>query len=374
MNERPNILLLVIDCLRYDRTGLFSRLLSRLQNSVWFTNAWSTGPTSDNNFATLLTGRHPDEHGVLTQCMDTMLPTLPKELCDSGYDTFGASVVYPDGLDKGLPSFYTRGFNNWLWISWDKFFQLDPVWRVILSLEEPWFTMARPMDLHEPPGNLPYAYDESIMVLDGILSFFIRCVWEKYPNTVVVLTADHGQGLGENGIWHHREGLHWFLTHVPVIFSHPNFTNVSCRALFQHMDTTATVAGLAGLDFQTSGIDWSSYLLGSGLPADTRDEVILFALGSEKSTEFDLSELWLYRALRTYDWVLYESRRKSEVRRHLYHTLLDPNEQRNLASEPILSKHIQKLTETMGWPEVPWLQDYDEDVVLERLRAFGYAL
>jgi arylsulfatase A-like enzyme len=40
-------------------------------------------------------------------------------------------------------------------------------------------------------------------------------------NTVVILTSDHGESLGDHGLSYHGAALYWELVHVPLIFSWP---------------------------------------------------------------------------------------------------------------------------------------------------------
>lgn len=332
MNTPYNVLLIVVDCLRHDHIHLFEKTLRHLGQRVWFSNAYATGPASDTNFATILTGMHPDTHGVLTQCMDTDLMTLPQALGWLGYNTLGASVKYSGGLPKGLSDFYFRGFDEWVWLGWHDF-DAEGTRKRIAQLREPWFAMLRPMDLHEPGSKQKYNYAGICANLDSRLDWLLGNLLSQCSNTVVVLTADHGQGLGERGMWRHGEGLWGFLTHVPVIYAHPDFHSTECAALCQHMDTTATIASLCGAEFETEGIDWSLYLTDVLPPERIRDDVILYALGSEKRTKLELTKLWRYRGMRSYFWSYYESCRRDEVGEpELYFTLIDPLEEHNLAA------------------------------------------
>lgn len=381
MTERPNILLLVIDCLRGDHLYLFRDTRILFRNGVGFTNAWATGPNSDTNFASILTGRHPDTHQVLTQCMDTVLPTLPNALRDAGYDTLGASVRYSDGPPAGLSSFYMRGFEHWVWLSW-KGFEGSKVWEQLSGLTEPWFALVRPMDLHEASPGPQRDYCRRAVYLDTKLNHFLGYTLTKFPDTVVVIMADHGQALGENGLWNHREGLYWFVTYVPVFFLYHSFSRAMCDRFFQHMDIAATLAGLIGLDFQTDGIDWSGALVRGKqfMPKQQREYIVLMALVQQTRAQWkearlkELEGLWLQRAYRDRNWFYFESRRKNERKQELYDLNTDKLEENNLLADGQEHPEVNSLVDVMGWPELPWLEDYDEEAVLKQLRAIGYAL
>jgi arylsulfatase A-like enzyme len=305
--------------------------------------------------------------------MDTDLMTLPQALGWRGYSTLGASVKYSGGLPKGLSDFYFRGFDEWVWLEWVEF-DVGMVRERMAELGEPWFAMLRPMDLHEPPSKDPYDYGGICVSLDARLDWLLGEVLNRCPNTVVVLTADHGQGLGERGMWRHGEGLWGFLTHVPVVFAHPDFHSRECGAMYQHMDTTATIAGLCGADFKTEGIDWSLHLKGILVPEELRHHVIMYALGSEKRTRMELSKLRRYRAMRSYFWSYYESCRRGEMGKpELYFTLTDPLEEQNLAGLKHTRDKAVEFSRFLRWPEDSEYTDEEEELVLERLRAIGYA-
>ena len=367
-----NILMIVVDCLRYDHYLFMEQTLSRLPNKVTFHNAWNVASMSDPNFASILTGTHPDTHGVLTQCMDTMLPTLPVILRAEGWGTCGASVGYPDGLQNnhGLSSFYTRGFDRWEWLTFKSKFPGDRVWDIHLrNMKEPWFTMLRPMDLHDCFSSESYL--GALEFLDGVLAELVSKVLTQFPDTIIILMADHGQGFGYKGISGHRESLYQFLTHVPMVWSGPSFLTSNHHGFFQHTDIANTLCSIEGIrQFEDKGIDWSPTLI-SGESQNYRDHVIMFSFGSEGSLGFNLSELWAYRAIRNSKWVCYCKKRKDKWVTELYDVVCDPYEEHEVSQQH--PRTTKLLVQEMEWPKLDILQEYDEQMILERLRAIGYA-
>jgi len=301
--------------------------------------------------------------------MDTDRVTIAKALNHGGWDTFGASVDYNDGT---LGTFYRRGFERWEWLSWSEAFPVDSVRKRMSELKEPWFSMLRPMDLHER-RSAEYDYRGLVGELDKDMGMLVAETRERFPNTVVCLTADHGQGLGERGMWNHREHLWWFLTHVPLVWAGPGVLEGRSGGWHQHMDTTATIAGLAGVDFHCEGVDWSRFLHRGELPKLGRDHVVMFSLGSETATNHNYSTLWAYRSLRCDGWVLHVDQRGDEIRKRLYSTSLDPEGTIDLSEMGQWQEMLAQLEIQMGWPDVPGITEGDEEVILERLRALGYA-
>ena len=48
--------------------------------------------------------------------------------------------------------------------------------------------------------------------------------WQRLglaENTIVVITSDHGESLGDHGLTYHGAALYWELVHVPLIIFYP---------------------------------------------------------------------------------------------------------------------------------------------------------
>jgi arylsulfatase A-like enzyme len=71
--------------------------------------------------------------------------------------------------------------------------------------------------------------------------------------TLIVLTADHGESLGEHGIWFNHIGLHDPVTRVPLIVFAPSRVAPGRRSdLVSGLDVAPTILGLAGLPVPSS--------------------------------------------------------------------------------------------------------------------------
>lgn len=72
-------------------------------------------------------------------------------------------------------------------------------------------------------------YNVSIKYVSELLNDFIRNVYEKFPNTLFVITSDHGEGFGEHGFYGHHGGVfhHQEVIRVPLILIHPSFNKTS---------------------------------------------------------------------------------------------------------------------------------------------------
>lgn len=100
------------------------------------------------------------------------------------------------------------------------------------------------------------AYDGSIAYLDSEIGNLLRRLEERgsLANTIVVITSDHGEELGEHGAWGHGRSLHAESVHVPLLLFGPGIpagVRVEEPTSIRHI--AATVAELSGGDASVLG-------------------------------------------------------------------------------------------------------------------------
>ncbi|NOT24454.1 MAG: sulfatase-like hydrolase/transferase [Acidobacteria bacterium] len=128
----------------------------------------------------------------------------------------------------------------------------------------PVFAMTRPLQLHTArlvrnppidasayPGFEPN-YAAQVVAFDRCFGEFVNYLKRTglYDQSVVMLTSDHGESLGEDGRWGHGNALHPELLRVPLIVhlptdARPRFTADRSRVAFS-TDITPTLYQLAG--------------------------------------------------------------------------------------------------------------------------------
>ncbi|MFW6133972.1 MAG: sulfatase [Elusimicrobiota bacterium] len=115
MNDKPNnIILLVLDDLRYDRINKKTMpFLTRLaKDNYFFTNCTSTAPWSPPSYASIFSGLYPFQHGIKgeTLMMNSNVKTLADILMSKGYKTIGGSlsphISVHRKFDKGFDEFF----------------------------------------------------------------------------------------------------------------------------------------------------------------------------------------------------------------------------------------------------------------------------
>lgn len=223
-------------------------------------------------------------------------------------------------------------------------------------------------------------YDASIVEQDAHLAHFLTRL-EKTPNTKVIITADHGEGLGDHQHFGHSFVVHHELVHVPLlIHDGEQFTggrigeNVSTRRIFH------TLLGWAGqttppapdADAQPFGTPTQGAVFSEAIPPLT-----LLHLLQKKMPDW-VSQLALMRTRRA----IYEGDNKllicGESIEAFYDVAKDPAETVNLATQnaPLMTSLQAQLatfisTQRATSTHTPAQSNYGADV-LENLRALGY--
>ncbi len=230
-----NLVLVTFDTTRPDRLGFYGNQaiqtpnLDRLANEgIVFSNALATTSTTLPTHASILTGLYPHRHGARVNSrnhLPTSVPTLAEILKAEGYRTAAfVSVFVLDakfGLDQGFDHYDAqtdqRGvFNGYFERSAARTTQAALAW-LERNRKRPYFLWVHYFDPHTPyqaaiqfeeaTANL---YDAEIAATDYQLGRLLSAVEEdeksRSRETLVVVTADHGEALGEHG-----EQVHGFL-------------------------------------------------------------------------------------------------------------------------------------------------------------------
>ncbi len=97
-DRRPNVIVVVVDDLRWDELGVAGHpfletpnIDALAQEGAYFTNAFHSVPLCSPNRASILTGQYPSRHGVIDNVarnrLSHRLQTFPQALQDDGYET-----------------------------------------------------------------------------------------------------------------------------------------------------------------------------------------------------------------------------------------------------------------------------------------------
>jgi choline-sulfatase len=276
------IVVVLIDTLRADHVGLYGSKwpatpeIDRLgPESVWFERAFSQASWTRPSVPSLFTGLYPSEHGmtgfdqqsetvvVRGQVLAEEATTLAEGMKAAGYRTALAGFQYQlstkfnqqQGFD-----FYKNNISG----GGGKIVSTFLEW-VDEAPEKPFFAYLHFLDIHwpycppkrvhwrfDPPpsamnvcGNakalragladgsivateadrraLDARYSEKLLSLDDRMGDLFRELRKRglWDDTLLVVTADHGQEFGEHGGFDHGTSLFDELLHVPFIFKLP---------------------------------------------------------------------------------------------------------------------------------------------------------
>ena len=96
----------------------------------------------------------------------------------------------------------------------------------------------------------PYlaAYDDEIAAADAAFDTLLREIrsMRGWRDTIVVLTADHGEEFLDHGGWEHGTNLHDELIRVPLVIQAPNSPAGVIDAQVQLIDLFPTLLEMAG--------------------------------------------------------------------------------------------------------------------------------
>jgi len=269
VNGRPNVLLITIDTLRADRLscygyrGLETSTIDRFAaDSMLFTKAFAHTTTTLPSHVNILLGTTPLSHGVHDN-FNFIVPggtlTLAEYLKKFGYLTGAVIGAYPldsrFGLDQGFDTYdddYEREGSHKLAAgerSAKAVVDKSIAW--IDSHGSPWFLWAHVFDPHDPydppePFRTQFKdrlYDGEIAYADQELGRLFGHLTEKglLKRTVVVLTGDHGESLGEHG-----EKTHGYLAYnttlwIPLIIYIPGLSKGRYEQNVAHIDIFPTI-------------------------------------------------------------------------------------------------------------------------------------
>lgn len=394
--QRPpnplNVLLITIDTLRADRLSCYhpdsvhtpniDRLASR---GVLFTSAFAHNPLTLPSHANILLGITPLLHGVHTNTnslVESRYTTLAEHLQSFNYKTAafvaGATLDSRFGLDQGFDvyddTFDTPGLHKFERAERKAETVVKAALSWLESHPEPWFVWIHLFDPHfpyEPPAPFKQSYPASpyngeVAYADDALGRVFGHL-EKNSldrNTLIILTSDHGESLGEHG-----EQTHGFFAYnstlwVPLIISAPGIKPAIRTETAAHIDIFPTVCDFLGTaKLETlQGLSLLPVLSGDRLP----ERQIYF-----ESLYGCLSEGWA--PLRGY--ICTPIKYIESPIPEFYDLSADFKETTNLASQVDMEtykRNLEKLQERDSSPKEGAVQNQPNTEMIKKLRSLGY--
>lgn len=307
----PNVVFVLIDTLREDavdgaRNG--SPLMPFLAGfeAIRLTNASSTSSWTRPSMTSIFTSTHVNTHQLHsgTEALPESFETLAEYFGQAGYSTIGVQSngqIMPEwGLTQGFAQYVYGDDSPAEWIT-ENALQLaegasspfflyvhysDPhvayeapqIYRTQMGYPDPTLTfyertiaedfapyqvdyLAYHLGLQPELGYIQLSplgcnavralYDAEIRYTDEQLSVLLDSILATFPDTIVILTADHGEHFWEHSSLGHMTTLYEELVHVPLYIRIPGQGAGTSNTLVSTADILPTVAGILGFPWRS---------------------------------------------------------------------------------------------------------------------------
>jgi choline-sulfatase len=278
---KPNVLIITIDTLRADHLGCYGFPVARTpvidrvaSEGVRCADAVSAAPITMPAHSSIFTGLFPPAHGVRDNgayALGEGAVTLAERLHGAGYTThaFVSALVLNRryNLNQGFET-----YDDDLWAeddpklfmirerrapkTTDRFLRWFDEWHRG-EKRKPFFTWIHFFDPHQPYHASPTdsalsvsPYDAEISGVDRQIGRIIDTLKRDgtLDDTLLIITADHGESLGEHGEKTHAVFVYDATVRIPLIVRYPRlFQPRVYDAPIRSVDITPTVLEVLGL-------------------------------------------------------------------------------------------------------------------------------
>ncbi len=400
-DNRPNLIVITVDTLRADHLASYGhktiktpRIDSLARDGVQFSNALSHSPQTLPSHTSIFTGTYPSFHQVQVNgrfFKNDTITTLAQVMKTEGYETaaFIASFVMDSrfGLNKGFDH-YDNVFES---STKDKLFGyqqckaekvLDHVTNWIenqWSGSKPFFSWVHLFDPHrdyEPPEPFKseYAenpYDGEIAYVDSQLARLVDLLKKKklYDNTLILLTSDHGESLGEHNELTHSIFIYRATQHIPLIIKMPNqaYAKTDVSDLVRHVDIVPTLLDILEIEPDV-------------IADQLQGKSFMKLIKGEEEEEARYSYAESFYPYVTYGWCPPKAYEDSQYKYidlpvpELYDLKSDPRETKNIYSEQTsLALKFKKRVAAISAKQSKTAAKKDKSAeTLEKLKTLGY--
>jgi arylsulfatase A-like enzyme len=323
----PRVLVITIDTLRRDHVRAYGGVVPTptldglATRGALLLDAYTPTPTTAPAHASLWTGLHPWRHGVSDNAVPLPgdVATVPERAREGGVATaaFVSSFILDTrfGWSRGFETYHFEPSESYPWrgrrrgafwtraaattdaalawlaehrngpfLLWVHYFDPHAPFEAPPGFERPASERVSLEAKTLPPGVASFAqladlirgyrgdvaYTDAQLgrLLDGLAALGLA------ESTAVLVTSDHGEGLGDHGLLEHGENLHEELVRIPLLVRGPGIPPARRLAgAAQLEDLAPTILELLGLP-APPGIDGASLLpwlrgAATGSPRDT---------------------------------------------------------------------------------------------------------
>lgn len=399
---------------------------SLAESEVVFTHAYSPSTHTREAVPALLTGHRPPAHAASGYRLTGT--SIAERLADAGYATGGfhsnpyASKAY--GFDDGFHEFNDdlllggnrltalaqRALEKFIFKRGEYYARADEINRRGLAWlddqREPFFLWMHYMDVHGPyvpPAEarkfsdpidsseaeslyqrcvknpeaiteeehqqLIDTYDDEIRYCDAQIEQLFAELDDRglREDTIVVITADHGDAFAEHGYYGHPRQVHDELLSVPLIIVHPEATDDRIEQPVSLLDLVPSIA--ASADVQDVDIPGSPLFDADGVAVQRTGPVLSSVAGQDEEAGHRrfaaYTEEWTATVHRDADGSLIDIS-LADISGGTYEPADAPEEGRQLVA--LLRDHVRLTDEERA----PVEEDEQSAEVKRRLEALGY--
>jgi choline-sulfatase len=257
------VLIVTIDTLRADRLTMYggpvaTPNIDRLaQEGAWAPQADVHVPLTRPSHASIFTGRYPAEHGVrdnVSPPLASDVPVLAEPFQRAGWPTaaFVASTVLDrqSGLARGFDVYADRFEDGADRRAGDRVVADAVAWMNGKSKFLAWVHLYDPHAPYRPPE--PYASRYAGRPYDGTVAWSDELIGRLRPairdDTLVIVTSDHGEALGDHGEDVHGYFVYESTLRVPLVLRGPGVTSgTTLKGVVRTVDLYPTILELAGI-------------------------------------------------------------------------------------------------------------------------------
>ncbi len=433
-NKMPNILFISIDTLRKDRCSAYGyrrdttpNLRRLADNGAIFDSAYAPAPTTGPTHATMFTSLYPITHQFKKNGarLSEDYTTLAEYLNASGYHTaavmgsfvlnskFGFAQGFEFFDDKFEFSTATCRRERWGGIPVDEGFDQRAnittqkainFLQTYSQKDRPFFLFVHYFDPHSPyippePFNSRFAsqkiqptpidkysalYDGEVAFADHEIGNIIKTLERMgyIDDTLIIVTSDHGEGLGQHGNLGHTVNVYEELVRIPLLFYWPNHIPRGriINAPVELVDLMPTIFDLIGITDDKSSFQGQSLsnALCNGSKLNLDRPVYLhrpYFRGIYLPVLYN-RKIWLkgeHFAIKAKNWKYIEA--EEENTKELFDLNADPQELKNIYSS-FPEKAAELKTRLQKWKKEYTRQSTKQNIISDedrkRLETLGY--
>jgi arylsulfatase A-like enzyme len=417
-DPRPNIIIISIDTMRADHLGCYGydrntspTIDSLAAAGIRYSRCQAQAPHTLPAHSTIWTGLSVASHGAgtrnnITYALDPALPNIATVLGDAGYITLGMVNVAILSNDNG----FATGFDYYSWNENGAGRAGETVDEYLKWIDEnagnpkPVFCFMHLFDVHSPydppspfdslfsPGgdegivgwrhdsltnvvlnpedrdHLVDMYDGEIAWVDSQLSRLFSELRARGldDNTLIVITADHGEEFLEHGGWGHSHALWQEILHVPLIICGPGIQAGLVDTLTAgQFDILPTICGYLSIA-SPPNLDGVNLL--DSVPRSADRSIPSSRVGMDKVFQWGVEgEEGLVSVLTGNTKAIMDF--VSGQPESMYDLLSDPGEQNPMEISPEMTELLDNYWTT---PQTGNPTAANSDAINEQLRGLGY--